>query len=429
MRGKLLTLMFIGTCGSAMAQESTMMQNGWFNHVDAAVNVSTSGVGFDIASPMGSWASLRVGGHWRPFVKYDATFNFDVAEGLSSSESNSRFEQMADIMKALTGKTPTRSVAVEGDMRMNNFKLLVDFFPIKDNHRFRVTAGFYYGNKSLIDARNSAASALDLQAVNIYNTLYKRALAQESIIDLEALGIANSGGSTFEEANEKLRNWGARLESDQAKSYNDGDVPSEINELLGIDPTDNRYFAEWGLSVWMGTMKRDIVATEDIYYDYSEKLDNPYWIEVDGELQLREYRTDANGREIKEGNLRYAKGEVIYHAGDALRYVPDEDGVAEVKSHVNRFKPYIGVGYSWYLTKDHRTQLGVDAGVMLWGGTPSINVKVPVGNNADGETVYAKVNLAKDVKDSPSKIQHYIDILNKFPVFPEIGIRISHRIW
>ncbi len=429
MKRHITPLIFLATTLTTMAQQSSTEKYGWMNHIDVGAVVSTSGIGFDIATPMSKWASLRIGGHWRPHVKYTANFGLEVAEGLSSSEQNDRFEKLSETMKALTGQTLTRSVTLEGDLRMNNFKFLVDIFPVQKNRNFHVTVGFYYGNHTLIEPRNDEVSARNLSAMNIYNTLYKRALGKESLIDFNTIGINNADGAVFEEANEKLRQWGSRPETTHPKSYNSGDVPSDINDLLGIDPSDNRYFAEFGVNVLMGTMKCDVIADEDIYYDYSEVLDNPYYVDTDdGPVEVT-YRTDANGRQIRKGSIRYYKGETVLSSGDELRYVPDENNSASVVSHINRFKPYVGAGYSFPITKDKRSVISIDAGVMFWGGVPHVDVRTPLGIDAEGNTVYATVNLASDVSNMPSKIDNYIKKIKYFPVFPEIGVRFSQRLW
>ena len=38
----------------------------------------------------------------------------------------------------------------------------------------------------------------------------------------------------------------------------------------------------------------------------------------------------------------------------------------------NAFKPYLGFGYSGAVDKQKRLNVGVEAGVLLWGGVPNV---------------------------------------------------------
>ncbi len=430
MKKSIIALALLGLSAMSKAQDTTIQKNGWFNHFDVAFTVGTSGLGFDLATPMSEWTRLRVGGVFRPLYRYDASFNMEVAEGLSSAEQDRRFTKLSETLKALTGKTPNRTIDMQGDLKMNNFKVLVDVFPFKNFRKLHLTLGFYYGNDVIVDVKNTPESVRNLEAINAYNSMYKKALAKENLIDLGSLGISDAGGATFESANARLRYWGARENGVVEKGYNDGDVPSEVNEIFGIDPSNNRYYAEYGMSLPIGTMTKDIVAEEDIYYDYTEKLDNPYWVDTpDGDVREVLYRTDANGRAKVKGELRYRKGEVIRKAGETLRFVPDENNSITAAATVNKFKPYIGLGFDTPITKDKRTSVAIDAGVMFWGGKPSVDISTPVGVDAEGNKVYCTVNLVNDVTNLPSNVARYVNSVKKYTVFPEISLRISQRLW
>lgn len=429
MKKTIIALSLLGASYTTKAQEQPILKNGWFNHLDVSFTIGTSGLGFDFATPISEWARLRVGGVFSPPYRYDATFNMEVSEGLLTEEQDERFNKLAKTMQTLTGKTPSRTVEMEGHLKMNNFKMLIDVFPFKEFRKLHFTVGFYYGNDIIVDARNSPESARNLEGVTAYNAMYRKALAKESLIDMEAFGVTNTGGATFETANQKLRYWGACTNGSIEKGYNKGDVPSEINQIFGIDPEDNRFYAEYTMSLPLGTATHDIIAEEDIYYDYTEVLDNPYYIDDGNERVMVQYRTDDNGRIKKKGEIRYRKGEVIRKAGEALRFTPDESNTVSTSVKTNKFKPYIGAGFNTSLTKDKRTNVSIDAGITFWGGKPSVNINCPVGVDAEGNTVYYNVNLVKDVENLPNKIAKYVNLVKKFPIFPEISLRISQRLW
>lgn len=110
MKKNIIALALLCLSNAATAQETpvntqvkTIERNGWFNHFDVAFTVGTSGLGFDLATPVSEWARLRMGGVFRPLYRYDASFNMEVSEGLSSDEQDHRFERMSETLKALTG--------------------------------------------------------------------------------------------------------------------------------------------------------------------------------------------------------------------------------------------------------------------------------------------------------------------------------------
>lgn len=413
----------------------------WFNHLDFAITGGTGGIGFDLAVPMSEWAQLRVGGEFRPLSTYSATFTTDMAGAYTKEEIDGKFRKMSSIMKTFTNVTPDRSIQMTGDLKMNHFKMLVDVFPIKKHRNFHVTLGFFYGNNTLIEAMTRPENVKTLAAINTFNSMYKKALAKENMIDVDEF----VKGVKLDKAIDRLRNWGAVAGSETSTTVVDQQATAanrEIAELmkeLGLGDgsyetlyytAKNRAYEEYGLSIGLGKYKHDIIAQEDVYYDYSMALDEPLLVGYDGaENQYQKYAVDANGRPIVKGQLRYKKGEVMHRAGDPVRLTPDEMNQLSVKSMVNKFKPYVGVGYSLPITKDRRTCFSVDAGVMLWGGTPSIDVRVPSGVDADGRQLYTNINLVKDATDMPKKVEDYVSTIKSYPVFPEISLRISQRLW
>jgi hypothetical protein len=84
---------------------------------------------------------------------------------------------------------------------------------------------------------------------------------------------------------------------------------------------------------------------------------------------------------------------------------------------VNAFKPYIGLGYEGRLAKGNdRLKISVDAGVMLWGGKPSLLTH-------DG------TDLIHDVEGITGKVGDYVDFMSNLPVFPVANVRFSYTIF
>lgn len=106
-----------------------------------------------------------------------------------------------------------------------------------------------------------------------------------------------------------------------------------------------------------------------------------------------------------------------FKKGDKYMMVPDnKDGTVKASMKVNRFRPYVGFGYGGAISKDKLTRLSFDAGVMFWGGSPSVITH-------DG------IDLVRDVEDVRGKLGRYVDTAKFFKVFPMLEIRLSRRIF
>ena len=113
--------------------------------------------------------------------------------------------------------------------------------------------------------------------------------------------------------------------------------------------------------------------------------------------------TDAQGNIHKKGETYYMQ--------------PNENSMVSVEARTNSFKPYLGVGYEGRLIKGNDNyKIGFDAGVMFWGGTPSIITH-------DG------TDLVHDVEDINGKVGDYVKLIKGVKVFPVLNLRITRRIF
>ena len=75
---------FVAICGlSASAQSSlkeTLDEYHMFNHLDASITLGTTGLGFDVATPLGDYAQLRVGYSFMPSFHKSMYFNVQVGD-------------------------------------------------------------------------------------------------------------------------------------------------------------------------------------------------------------------------------------------------------------------------------------------------------------------------------------------------------------
>lgn len=114
----------------------------------------------------------------------------------------------------------------------------------------------------------------------------------------------------------------------------------------------------------------------------------------------------------------HEKGEIIegMAKGDVYLMTPDKANTAYANAYVNRFRPFIGLGYEGAITKDKRLLLGFDAGAIFWGGAPDI-------------IDHAGVDLVHDVSGIKGKPGKCIDLARRMKALPVLEIKISRRLF
>jgi hypothetical protein len=147
-------------------------------HLDVSVNAGTSGVGFDVATPISKYVQLRLGYEFMPQFHVGVDFPIEVGgepAEMYDEQGNrveSRFDRLAKTLKEFTGYDVDNHVEMIGKPTMNNFKLLVDVFPFKTNKHWHFTAGFYLGPSQFARADNAIEAMPSLMAVDMYNHMY-----------------------------------------------------------------------------------------------------------------------------------------------------------------------------------------------------------------------------------------------------------------
>lgn len=208
---KKIILLLVVICSGLMssAQTSESQENGFFKHLDASLTVGSTGLGFDLASPMGEYAQLRAGFSFMPHIHYK--MNFEVQVGDDASKSKSKFQTLSGLLKDMTGYQVDNSVDMIGVPTYYNFNLLVDVFPFKNNKHWHFTAGFYWGNSMIGKAYNTTEDMPSLVAVGIYNNMYDKAINYEPFVTINYNGnpIAITDNPEYQDMlYEKFREYG-----------------------------------------------------------------------------------------------------------------------------------------------------------------------------------------------------------------------------
>ena len=152
-----------------------------FHKLDASITLGTTGVGIDLSSPIGNYLQLRAGYDFVPRFHYH--MNFGIQVGDDPSKSDSKFQRLSGLLKDVTGFDVDNQIEMIGKPTMNNFKFLVDVFPLRNNKNFHITAGFYLGSSQIAEAVNATEDMPSLMAVSFYNNIYNKVANYEPIYD------------------------------------------------------------------------------------------------------------------------------------------------------------------------------------------------------------------------------------------------------
>ena len=161
-----------------------------FTKWNVGVNLGTTGVGIDVATPLTEHVRARAGFSFMPKFDYNMHFGVEVRNKDGEVLESSRFQKMAELLEQLTGTEVDQSVSMVGQPHMWNAKLLFDVYPFPNRHWF-VTAGFYAGQSMIARAENSIYDAPSLVAIAMYNKMYMKSLNGQPLISYNDQDIYN----------------------------------------------------------------------------------------------------------------------------------------------------------------------------------------------------------------------------------------------
>ena len=345
-----------------------------FNHMDLSLKVGTTGYGFDVSTNIGDFARLRSGFSYMPSIEVPMTFGIQV--GNDPAKSQSKFEKMAGLLESFIGQKVDSEIDMIGrPKKFWNWDVMVDFLPLKNNKHWHVTAGFSLGPSHIAEAFNTTEDMPSLMAVNMYNRIYDKLINDKTTYDKAFLYEV----SLFDFAD---------VLGDKYKASSDPEL---------LDVLYDRFEKNGRMGVHVGDYVEDILYQEDVYIEYTD------------------YDDDDNPILVRE--LVHKKGDVLHHKGDPYMIEPDENGMVKANMSVNRFKPYLGIGYEGRLIKnDDRYKIGFDMGVWFWGGTPEVKT-------------HEGVDLTRDVTNIKGKVGRYVDVIEKFKVYPVISLRLTRKLF
>ncbi len=176
---KLLTFLCLLLPLCALAQKA---EKKMFNHLNLGITVGSTGLGAEVATPVGDYVRLRTGFTIVPRFKMESNFGVDLN---SENINDDKKRRMMDLMKNFTGEEMRDNVDMVLQPTWGNFKFLVDIMPLRNNKHWNLTVGFFAGPARIGKARNDDDATTTLVGVNFYNNFYKKAYTGEPMFKYE----------------------------------------------------------------------------------------------------------------------------------------------------------------------------------------------------------------------------------------------------
>ena len=239
---------------TAEAQQDVRIKDpNIFNHLDLSITAGTTGIGFDLAAPIGDYVKLRTGFSAMP--RFDLPTTYKIQVGDDATKSKSKFENIANRLEPTLGRKIEPKVGAIRQFTMWNWNVMVDVYPFKQNKHWRFTGGFYLGPSQVAEAFNDTESMPTLMAVNLYNTAYDKL----------------HGKTRRELTDVQLRDLGTGLE----------DFARDIDDLIILQEKFDRYGR---MGVKMGTYRKDIVDEQG---NVIHKEGETYFLEPDENCMVK----------------------------------------------------------------------------------------------------------------------------------------------
>lgn len=158
---------FVFACLSALSLSA--QKQDCFNHMTVGLNVGSTGIGVDLATPICDYVDVRAGVTVVPGIYYKKDINLGA-----SANYNTNMQPFLDNKYGKSVKTifnVPEQVDMKGQSAMVNGSFLFDIYPFP-TCKFRATVGLFVGSSHVVDINNSQAGSL----INAYNANQQIAL-------------------------------------------------------------------------------------------------------------------------------------------------------------------------------------------------------------------------------------------------------------
>ena len=209
--------------------------------------------------------------------------------------------------------------------------------------------------------------------------------------------------------------------------------------LIDVYPFSSKH---WRFSAGFYVGQSLVARAENSIYDAPSLVaismyNNMYMKSLNNEPLISYNGNDIYNLDLQRKLLEYGRIGVKVgtdNNGMPIIIEPDNHDMVVVDVKANAFKPYIGFGYSGSPFSDKSYQLGFDAGIMFWGGKPSVTTTATsatptVTRDEFWNDIYEyptySIDLARDADEVVGKPGDYIKLLKAFVVYPVLEFRIS----
>lgn len=114
---------------------NTLNERNIFNHLGVSVHAATTGFGFEVATPITNWVTMRVGGTFMPGFK----FSTDVDGEYDYIDSTTGF-----------GDKYPFSMDVDASLKRAQGSLIFNIYPFGSRYNFFIAAGAYFGGSKIL---------------------------------------------------------------------------------------------------------------------------------------------------------------------------------------------------------------------------------------------------------------------------------------
>lgn len=201
-----------------------------------------------------------------------------------------------------------------------------------------------------------------------------------------------------------------------------------FNLMVDVFPLKNKHwFVTAGLFLGNKTIGEAYNATEEMPALVGLNIYNHLYemaLSMDDDEPIPYYKSYYMPLELAETFVRNGRMGIgigtMKSTGETYRMETDADFMVRARVEANKLKPYLGVGYETGLDKarnnQHRYHVGVDCGVLFWGGMPKMITH-------DG------TDLIHDVENIHGDVGKWVDLVKTFKVFPVLNVRFTHTIF
>ena len=277
------------TQDKADGKQSLLAQKHILNHLDLGASIGTTGIGIDLAVPVGDYVRVRAGYSYMPRFTLKPTFTVETTNGniqkfidkWNSTDVYAELEkrnidinnypQYKEVLDKFSNVKLDDKVTMGLRPNLHQFKFLVDVMPFKNNKHWSFTAGFFAGPSHVGDADNLESEKQILEGVLAYNDLYI-GFCKEEYPHVDALedllfktGFAGFRLGEFEDGDIALM-----VPTDDAKAHAELEI-NKVRPYVGFGyNTDLSRNKKWKLSVDAGIL---FLGKPRIYVDNIYKID------------------------------------------------------------------------------------------------------------------------------------------------------------